>query len=81
MELRIREPRVEEAPSRLGVASAVELPSAVEDWRAGVSRTSLRNWELFIVALEAKSIDCRWDVVDEMRLGILDGGGLSLVYH
>jgi hypothetical protein len=43
IELRIREPRAEGAPSRLGVAPSPGLASPVEDWRAGVSRTSLRN--------------------------------------
>jgi hypothetical protein len=49
-ELRIREPRADGvAPSHLGVGSlSVELEPAC---RPGVSRTSLRNWELFMVAL------------------------------
>jgi hypothetical protein len=52
MELRIRDPRAEGvAPSRLGVAPSVGLLSPEPDWRAGVSRTSLRNCELFIALL------------------------------
>jgi hypothetical protein len=52
MELRMREPRAEGvAPSRLGVALSVDLLSPKFDCRAGVSRTSLRNCELFILRL------------------------------
>jgi hypothetical protein len=62
MELRIRDPRAEGvAPSRLGVAPSVGLLSPEPDWRAGVSRTSLRNCELFIALLrigcEAQEIE------------------------
>ena len=52
MELRNRDPRVEGvAPSRLGVAPSVGLLSPEPGWRVGVSRTSLRNCELFIARL------------------------------
>lgn len=48
----MREPRAEGAPSRRGVAPSAGLLSALEEGcRAGVSRTSLRNCELFIVVL------------------------------
>ena len=50
MALRIREPKADGVePSRLGVAPSVGLLSPELDCRAGVSRTSFRNCELFIV--------------------------------
>ena len=52
MELRIRDPRAEGvAPSCLGVAPTDSLLSPEPGWRAGVSRTNLRNCELFILSL------------------------------
>ena len=53
MELRMRDPSAEGvAPSCLGVAPRVALASPDFECRAGVSRTSLRNCELFIVRVE-----------------------------
>ena len=74
----MREPRAEGPPSRCGAAPTAGLLSAPEDWRAGVSRTSLRNWELFIAALAMKVLEIVVCGRCEMRLGNLDGG-LSLV--
>jgi hypothetical protein len=52
MELRIREPSAEGvAPSRLDVAPNPGLLSPDPACRAGVSNTSLRNCELFIVVV------------------------------
>ena len=52
MELRIREPSADGvAPSRRVVALSVGLPSPEFDCWVGVSRTSFRNCELFIVTL------------------------------
>lgn len=51
MELRIREPNAEGVdPSRLGTVEDVVAGEEVKAWRAGVSRTSFLNCELFIVA-------------------------------
>ena len=54
--MRIREPSADGTPSRCEVAPIVGLPSTLEDWRDGVSRTSLRNWELFIVVMVTKAV-------------------------
>lgn len=49
IELRIREPSAEGvAPLRL-VCADLSVGDAAWAFRAGVSRTSLRNWELFIM--------------------------------
>jgi len=51
MEERILEPKAEGAPSRLGVTPRVDLACPEPGCRAGVSITSFRNSELFMMAV------------------------------
>lgn len=53
---RIRDPRDGVAPSLLGVAPKLPLLSDSAAWRAGVSRTNLRNCELFMAFIVAQTV-------------------------
>jgi hypothetical protein len=65
----MREPRAEGAPSRRGVAPSAGLLSALEEGcRAGVSRTSLRNCELFIVVLVRNVVALRCEMSVSMSM-------------
>jgi hypothetical protein len=73
MELRIREPSMEcVAQSCLDAAPTVGLLPPELDWWAGVSRTSFRNCELFMVRLR---IDCR--TREGWMVGFLDDAASS----
>jgi hypothetical protein len=53
IELRIREPSAEGVAPLREEAADLSAGDEEEACRAGVSRTSLRNWELFILSVDA----------------------------
>jgi hypothetical protein len=66
IELRIREPSAEGVAPLRGEAVDLSTGDEEEACRAGVSRTSLRNWELFILGV---FVDCSRELRMEMMAG------------